>query len=345
MSGTLGIGIIGMGFMGQTHARSYLAAIEAGADAALIGVCDSDADRRAGLCAAAGNISTGEDERLFEPGTVDGHAGLDDLLADPRIGLVSVCTPTDTHAAIAERALRAGKHVLVEKPVALNAGSIRALADVAAGAHKLCIPAMCVRHWPGWSMLRSVIDSGEHGRVLHARFERLGSRPAWGGAFYHDAERCGGAAFDLHVHDADMVLWLFGRPAFVRAQGGRDHIETQYGYPGGPAVSAEGAWMRDPSFPFRMRFTVEFERAVLAFDSRLERPLSIHAGGEARSPDLGGDSGYGVQARAVIEAVRRHEAGEAPASVPTLGDAVDVTRLIDAELASAGSGEPAQIDW
>lgn len=343
MSEPIGIGVIGMGFMGQTHARAYLDAASTGSPCELRAVCDRDADRRTGLATGTGNIRAGESgDRLFDPNLVRGYAEPDELLADASVDLVSICTHTDTHVDLAIRALDAGKHVLVEKPVAVTAQDIRRLADRAAGSDRLCVPAMCIRHWPGWSDLRDMISDGRHGRVVHARFERLGAPPAWAGDFYADQSRSGGAIFDLHVHDADFALALFGKPTSVCSIGDAHHIATQMHYPGGPAVATEGGWLNDRSFPFRMAYTVEFERAVVAFDSSRDPVMTVHADARPAPVRLADVSGYDVQARAVVRAA---VTGEGRARLPTINDALDVTRLIEAERSSAAAGRPVVLEW
>lgn len=342
MNGPVGIGIIGMGFMGQTHAKAYNAAAASGRPCAIRAVCDRDPDRRTGRPTAAGNIRSGPDEeRLFDLDRVTGYDDPDALLADPAVDLVSVCTHTDTHVDLALRALEAGKHVLVEKPVAVTLPAIERLADSASKSDLLCVPAMCIRHWPGWSDLGPMIASGEHGRVVHARFERLGAPPAWAGDFYSDPSRSGGAIFDLHVHDADFALSLFGAPDSVCSVGDDHHIATHLRYPGGPAVAIEGGWLNDRSFPFRMAFVVEFERAVVAFDSSRDPAMTLHAGGESSRVDLPSLTGYEVQARALVDAVAT---GRGLESLPTVADAILVTRLIEAERASAAEGRPVGFD-
>lgn len=339
----IGIGVIGMGFMGQTHTRAYLAAAADGSLCVLRAVCDRDADRRAGRVTAAGNIVAAKaDERLFDPATVAGYDDADALLADKSVHLVSICTHTDTHVDLAIRALDAGKHVLVEKPVAVTIREIERLLARAAGSDLLCVPAMCIRHWPGWSDLRTLIASGKHGRVVHARFERLGAPPAWAGDFYADSARSGGAIFDLHVHDADFAMSLFGQPDEISSIGDAHHIATQMRYFGGPAVATEGGWLNDRSFPFRMGFVVEFERAVVAFDSSRDPVMTLHAGGIATPIDLPDRTGYDQQARAVVHAAAT---GQGLDRLPTVADALAVTRLIDAERRSAETGHPVAIDF
>lgn len=337
----VGIGIIGMGFMGQTHARAYLDAINAGSHARLIAACDRDKDRRSGVASEVGNIpSRDAPERIFDPDDVAGYENAEALLADDRVDLVSICTPTDSHVDLAIRALDAGKHVLVEKPVAICTDEIERLIEAADRNKRLCVPAMCMRYWPGWHELKQIIGSSEHGPVRHARFDRLGSMPAWGTDFYNDQARSGGAIFDLHVHDADIAMWLFGKPASVSSAGDHMHISSQYRFTEGPAVNTTGGWLTDSSFPFSMRYLIEFERAVITFDAGADQPLSLHTSSKATYPKVPEGTGYDHQARAVIAAAL----GE-PADLPTLHDALDVTKLILAERQSAGEHRSITIDW
>jgi predicted dehydrogenase len=117
---------------------------------------------------------------------------------------VSICTPTDSHIELAMTALAAGRHVLVEKPVALRSAEVARLAQAAAPAGRVCMPAMCMRFWPGWEWLKERIEAGEFGRVRSATFQRVGAPPDWS-AFYGDYARSGGPLHDLHIHDADFI--------------------------------------------------------------------------------------------------------------------------------------------
>ncbi|MEZ6242942.1 MAG: Gfo/Idh/MocA family oxidoreductase [Phycisphaerales bacterium] len=332
------VGVVGLGFIGGVHVRAYREG-PASSGCHLVAVCDRDPTRLTGAAFSGGNIR-GEDEApLFDPGEVATHEDPAELLADERIDLVSVCTPTDTHVDLAIAALAAGKHVLVEKPVAIRAAEVERLAEAAAASDRLCVPAMCMRHWPGWDTLIELVRSGEFGRVLSARFERLGAPPSWS-SFYSDVSRCGDALFDLHIHDVDMVHACFGRPTGVHSVGRPGHVATSYRFEGGPPlVMTEGGWLSDKSAAFRMRYVVEFERALADFDLRAEPTMSLLVGGEQRRPALSTRNGWERQAEAVVRAVASGDAS----GLPTLADALEVTRTLEAELESLRTERPVTI--
>jgi predicted dehydrogenase len=162
-----------------------------------------------------------------------------------------------------------------------------------------------MRFWPGWDWLKARVSEGTYGKVVSAVFTRVGSRPEWSREFYHDPERTGGAMFDLHVHDA----YEFGPPT-----GGPRH------------VSAEGAWVGSRGFPFRMRYTVEFEGAVADWDLSRDPQLILVRDGKAEGVALSGASAYDEEVAHFVSTVA--SGGETRA---TMKDAVMVTRLLEAE--------------
>lgn len=309
----LGIGVIGLGFMGRTHIEAWQSAARDGLPCRLAAVADPSADKRAGRIPALGNLDLGADDApLFDPAEVTGHAEAQGLISDPDVDIISICTPTPSHVDLAQAALAAGKHVLVEKPVDLDPARIRDLATAAADAGRLCMPAMCLRFWPGWDWLIDAITSGEHGAVRSASFRRLGTLPPWSSGFYADLSRSGGALFDLHIHDVDFALRLFGAPDEVLATGDLLHVTGLFRYAAGPGhVSAEGSWDQAPGTPFRMRYVVNFENATADYDIGREDTLLLCRDGEAEAVALAPHTGYDGEVRHFLSAVR----GEAPLAV------------------------------
>jgi len=330
----IGVGVIGLGFMGQTHVRAWEAAHSDGIACRLVAVADQDPERLTGHVASAGNIDTGQNEALFDPHEVATYTDVESLLRDDAVHAVSVCTHTDTHVDLAIAGLEAGKHVLVEKPVAVKTDCVSKLADVVRAHPQLvCMPAMCMRFWPAWSWIADRVRDGSFGAARSAAFQRLGSAPTWS-EFYKDPERSGGALGDLHIHDTDFIVHLFGPPDAVVSAGHLNHLTTHYRYADGPAhVVAEGAWDHTPGFGFRMRCVVVFERATAEFELGRNQELMLSRDGECELVDVGGLSGYDGEVRAFRSAIAGDLAG-----VPTIDDAVVVSRVLDAERESCRTG-------
>lgn len=338
----IGVAVIGLGFMGQTHVAAYQRAARDGLPCTLVAVSDRDPARMTGRTATAGNIdTTSAADMLFDAATVSTYTDHRALLADPRVHLVSICTHTDTHVDLAIEAMNAGKHVVVEKPVALHVADIERLIDTASRTARLCIPAMCMRFWPGWTLLLDAVRDRRFGQLTSARFERLGAPPSWAPDFYANPRRSGGPLFDLHVHDVDFIVALLGAPRSIRSVGSLTHLTTTFDFPSIPGqVVAEGGWIHAPTFPFRIRFLVEFEHAVVDFDLAREPSTLVHTQSGTTAIDPGPLSAYEAEIQHAVRLVAALE----PAPRAALHDALLVTRILHAERASIESASTITID-
>ena len=329
------VGVIGLGMMGVTHLGVYRGQHEA----MVVAVADPDPDRRSGRVVAAGNID-GQTCGNFNFSRVRQYADGMELIADPDIDVVDICVATPLHLRYAKAAIEAGKHVLVEKPLARTFAEANVLANLAARANTVVMPAMCMRFWPGWVWLKEVIARARFGAVLSASFRRLCY--ASPGRFYADGAACGGAILDLHIHDTDFVRYCFGDPSAVRSHGYSkgsgeiDHVITSYEYENGPMVVAEGGWAMQAAFPFTMQYTVNFEHATAVFDLSKEEPLQLYEQGNAGvTLDLPTSQGYEHEIAYFLECV---QAGRKP-TIVTLADAAEAIRIVEAEVVSVRTGE------
>lgn len=332
---SLGLGVIGLGVMGRTHAAAYLHLRQLGVPVELRGVCSTRTGERAIAARGGGNLealAAAEDDLLSA--AVTRHPTVDALLGDPGIDAVSITTWTETHVPLALAALAAGKHVLVEKPVALTTSLVEQLA-AAVPPDRVCMPAFCMRFWPGWPWLRDRIAGGEYGALRSLHLWRLGEPPGWAREFYGDAARSGGALFDLHIHDADFVRWCFGDPSALHSVGTPSHLTTTYDYPAGPRqVVAEGGHIPVAGFGFRMRYRAIFEQAVAEFDHARVHPVWLTRDGETIPVALPHETAYQIQARHFVEQCLG--TGSEPLRA-TMADAVAVTRLLETESRMVGS--------
>ena len=337
------VGVIGLGMMGATHLDAYAKMDHV----RVVAVADRDADRLSGKASAGGNIE-GQAKGGFDLTRADLHKHTDaqDLIDDPDVDVVDICLPTPLHLPVGLASLEAGKHTLIEKPLARTYEQARQLADAAEtarqqhGAVSMC--AMCMRFWPGWDWLKEAVGQQTYGPVRAATFRRVAQFP--GGPFYENGQASGGAVLDLHIHDADFVRHLFGEPAevqtagYAKITGQPDHVLTRYRFePGTPGladdalVSAEGGWALADGFGFSMRYTVNFERATADFDlARGPAALQLHHHGESSDIKLDPAMGYDHELAYFIDRVRQGQ----PADRVTLHDAGLSVRLIESELAA-----------
>ena len=195
-----GLGIVGAGGVAQLHAD---AAAKFGLP--VVGVCDVDGARAESLAAGhAGAFATTE---------------LDELLASPAIGAVVVATPNVFHKPAAIAALRAGKHILLEKPMAMNVAECDEIIAAARASNRLVQMGFVCRGAPAAVEAARVLATGVLGRIFHvkASFYRRRGIPGLGRWFTNRAQSGGGALMDVGVHLIDLVLFLIGFPRATRA--------------------------------------------------------------------------------------------------------------------------------
>ena len=261
------IGVIGLGFMGSTHLEAY-----AGVHDFELAAVSSSSDRKLSgdLGDVGGNLDRGGGQVDF--GSAARYKRAEDLIDDANVEAVDICTPTDLHKPLALRALAAGKHVLVEKPMALTEADCAEMVEAAAAAGRVLMVAQVLRYFPAYVAARSTILSGKLGRVRAASFRRRCAAPAWG-AWLKNPERSGGGVFDLLIHDFDYCRHLLGKPLAVSATGaedlelGIDVVEARLDYGDGAPVIVAGGWHHPESFPFSMEFTIVCDGGTLDYSS------------------------------------------------------------------------------
>ena len=196
---------------------------------------------------------------------------------------MDLCLPTDMHESATIAALGAGKHVLVEKPMALSVASCQRMIAAAERAKKVLMVAHVLRFFPAYVALQRAVNRHELGSIRAATFRRRCAQPGWSD-WITDKSRSGGGAFDLLIHDVDMALRLFGEPPAISATGyedaakGVDVISARFYYDGFVA-EISGGWMGPGGFPFAMEFTVLGDGGVLEYNSE-SRPFKRYGGGE-----------------------------------------------------------------
>jgi predicted dehydrogenase len=186
--------VVGTGGVATLH----LAAVARLDGVRLVGVCDVDAGR-----ARAAAIGGGDGVRW----TTD----LDACLAWPDVDGVIVCTPNDTHRDVGTAVLSADRHLLIEKPIAIDLAGADALIDVAERRGLVLMPGQTQRFYEPGRALRAAVDRGDVGRPTYAR-STLVAGWIWGGwgAWVLDPARSGGHILHNGIHGIDLVTWLLG---------------------------------------------------------------------------------------------------------------------------------------
>jgi len=193
----LKVGIIGAGGIAQSvHIPNYL---KSGFDVEIVGIADISLDR------------ANEVAKEFDIPHV--YASYEDMLAEVSLDAVSVCVPNKFHADASIAALKAGCHVLCEKPPAMNAEEAAHMRQVADEAGKILTYGFHFRYQPEVETAKAFVDAGEMGDIYSARVQAIRRRgiPGWG-VFTNKDLQGGGPLIDIGVHMLDVALYLMGYP-------------------------------------------------------------------------------------------------------------------------------------
>src|SRR5436305_1584251 len=169
------LGIIGLGFMGSTHAKAALQL----PGVQLTAVCDKDEQCLSGDFSNVRGNSGDVGGKVDFTGVAQ-HRELASLLADRNVEAVDICLPTGLHERVAIDALRAGKHVLVEKPMALDGAAADRIVAEAEKCGRILMTAQVIRFWPEYVALRDTMINGRLGALRTAVFRRRCAAPSWG---------------------------------------------------------------------------------------------------------------------------------------------------------------------
>ena len=241
---TVRVAVAGAGYWGVNHVRAFAA--EAGAR--LVAVAEPDDAARARALSLA-------------PGA-RGVRSVEELLDAPDVDAIVLATPATLHAAQATRALAAGKHVLVEKPLALTVADAEQVTRAAADARRVLMVGHLMVHHPAVAVLRALLDAGEIGDVLylHSRRVNLGR-----------LRRDESALWSFGPHDVSLILHLLGQPPSTVAAHGRSFLQPgvedvvflHLDFPDGKMAHVHLSWL-DPRK--ERRLTIVGSRRMVELD-------------------------------------------------------------------------------
>lgn len=257
----LGIAIIGAGFWGRNHARNLREINET----RLIAICDKDEARAKSVADLFG---------------IEAYSDTTEMLRRKDIDAVTVCTWSTNLAREATRALNAGKHVLVEKPMANNVLEAKKIVALARRKQRYLMVGFLMRFIPGLHHIKQAVAKGELGTVVYATARRVSQWP----------ERIGdvGVVKDLAIHDIDITRYLFDdEPVEVYAKAGNlrhkkfeDHAQILVTFKGRKTAFIEANWLT----PYKIRkLTVTGSEAIMTLDY-ITQEITIETSGQTLAP-------------------------------------------------------------
>ena len=255
MNKVLKVGIVGLGGMGTVHFNNYNE-IENVKVVATVGVCENDHQK-----AKSWGLPI--------------YDTITEMVKTHDVDIVDICTPTFTHYPLTMESLKLGKHTILEKPIALKLEDAEEMYAQAEESGVQLYVAQVLQFSREVEELRRFVETEKYGKALDAVFIRLTEAPKWSqGGWLFDKEKSGLVPYDLHIHDLDVVVSLFGTPEYLtQISGGRKTVSYQeyyrmcYGYKTGLNVCAEAGWL-NAGIPFTATWRVYFENGMLMWDGK-----------------------------------------------------------------------------
>lgn len=191
-----------------------------------------------------------------------------EMLEKEQLDFVFVALPSFLHSEVCTYCLEHGVDVYVEKPMAITMEQCDAMMKTAKGNGRKLMVGLCLRFSNEYIYLKNLVENKEYGKVVKAEFFRKSPYPAWSaGGWLLDEKKSGGCIVDMHIHDVDVVVWLFGKPDDVTAYS--THCRADYEsafalfkYPD-TVVSVIGDWGIASSYQFKAGYNVTFEKAYV----------------------------------------------------------------------------------
>lgn len=323
-------GLIGFGFMGRMHFDNYVRLMREGAGVELVAICDARIQELKDA-STWGNIAT--EQSVYDLSPYRLYESIEDMLENEQLDIVNITLPTPLHADLTISLLERGIHVLCEKPMARTSEEAGRMAEAAKATGKTLMVGQCLRFWPAYEYLKECVVDGRYGKVVAGSFFRGGVTPQ---GWFLDGEQSGGCMLDMHIHDTDVINWLFGKPEGVSSiarniipGSGYDAVSTNYVYAGGMVLNAQADWSLNGDFGFAMSYRVNFEGANLVFE---DNKLKVNPyDGPGFYAELSPDMGYYREIAHFLQAVQNNT----PVTNCTPESAALSLAIVEAEIASA----------
>ncbi len=324
-------GIIGMGGLGKLHLSNLDMIGKERGDICLKAICGATKEelkKSVGL-----NIGT-VDVSKVNVDDCNFYQDYKEMLANEELDFVVAAVPTYLHEEVAIYTLEHGVNILSEKPMALTLEGCDRMIDAMHKSGKLLMIGHCMRFYSTYAKLKELVETGIYGKVYRAEFTRYSQMPKWTwNNWILDPAMSGGCPLDLHVHDVDMMNYLFGTPKslFSTATSKKVELEsifTQYYYDDGMVVISGADWSLPDTYKFNAQCMVNFEKAAAVI---IDDKLSIYTDEEVITPELSDESEFVCELNAFIDMVKTG----AKSKVTSPESIRETVRIIKAEVESA----------
>ncbi|RKN80430.1 Gfo/Idh/MocA family protein [Paenibacillus ginsengarvi] len=263
------VAIVGCGGLGNVHAGAYSKI----PGVTIVGVCDIDANHLSKMAQRTG---------------AKAYESFDEMLEQSGCEVVSVTLPSHLHKPFSIKAAQAGKHVICEKPIALNLEDAAEMIRVCEENGVRLFIGHVVRFFPEYVQMKNKIAQGALGRIGVAHLKRIGGHPGERRPWFKDEEKSGGVVLDLMVHDLDFLRWSLGEVRSVyglrKLEGNVDYAAATLVFESGAVANVEAHWGYQG--PFTTAAEIAGSEGLIRSDSSKSVSLQIRkaAADNAKGP-------------------------------------------------------------
>lgn len=332
--------LIGLGAIGRVHFGSFIRLDKEKNQAVkLAAVCDFDKKKfeKTEINSNLGNLGA----KNCDFSKYNCYTSVDEMLSKEKLDLAVIALPTYLHCEYTVKCLENGINVLCEKPAALNPGQCQIMIDAAKRSNKKLMIGHCLRFWGEYEAVKKIIDSKIFGKPIAGSFFRGGDTPTWSyNNWLTKREYGGGALFDQHIHDTDIINYFFGMPAAVSSLGrsmteggGYDIVTTQYIYDDRKPVNAQNDWLLAyGGSAVSMSFRVNFEGGSVAMSE--SGFIAAGRGEKPYVPEYDKENAYYKELKYFADCI----INDKPAAINPPRDSMNTLKIIQAEIESADNG-------
>lgn len=326
--------IIGFGGLGKLHLSNLIQLEKERGDFRLKAICGIDSARfKESVSLNLGTVDLSD----IDIDSCHFYSDYKELIEKENVDFILSTLPTYLHEEVAVYALSRGVHVFSEKPMALSVEGCEKMIQAAKENNRKLMIGQCLRFDTAYSKLKEYVDNKTFGNVYRAEFTRYSQKPTWTwNNWILDPDKSGGCILDMHIHDVDLINWIFGIPKTLRSamtekKVGREAIFTQYFYDN-LLVLSNADWSMPQSFPFEARCLVNFENATVVIT---DGKVTVYQDDKSFSPELDEESYFIKEMRAFLKLVIDNE----ECSITSPESVLDSVKLAMMEIESSITGK------
>jgi predicted dehydrogenase len=255
-----------------------------------------------------------------------------------QVDAVDIILPNDVHAEFALKAINAGKHTFIEKPLDISLEAAKPVLDAANKSSVTVQVGHVLRYFSMYRKAHDMVKSGAVGAPAAIRMTRGGGMPGGESGWFGDHSRSGGVFIDLAIHDFDWLLWTIGpvKEVYAKSVGAKTGNGPDYGlatltFESGCVAHVESTWMDNQES--RTAFEICGPNGLLDYDSR--NTPTLRTGSKLEQQHLPGDDPFFMQLNDFVASARAGQPGKI-----SIQEAYNALELAEACLKSAQSGKP-----